>query len=101
MQGLRTQESDTFKSFFRLVQEAAKKSHSVFFLAAGDGHELVKDDLEGEDLQGWLIPEEKAREFERLFNGGLEEDEIWDDFFCFAEWVENDGKVEIKFNMYW
>lgn len=74
--------------------------HSVFFLAAGDGRDLVKDDLEGEDLQGWLIPEEKAREFERLFNARLEEDEIWEDFFCFAEWIENNGKIEIKFNAY-
>lgn len=72
--------------------------NSVFFLAAGDGRDLVKDDLEGKDLQGWLIPEGKAEEFEKLFNAGLEEDEIWDDFFYFADWTDNTGKIEIKFN---
>lgn len=44
------------------------------------------------------MPEGKAEEFEKLFNAGLEEDEIWDDFFYFADWTENTGKIEIKFN---
>lgn len=73
--------------------------HSVFFLASGDGRDLIKDDLEGEDLQGWLIPDEKVKMFEPLFNGH-QENEDWDEFFCFAEWTENNGKIKIKFNTY-
>ena len=96
MQGLRTQE---FERFFKVVQDAANDLHGVFFLAAGDGRDLIKDDLEGEDLQGWLIPDEKVKMFESLFSGH-QEDEEWDEFFCFAEWAEDNGKIEIKFNTY-
>lgn len=99
MQGLRTPEDGKFERFFRMVQDAAKKKHSVFFLAAGDGHDLVEDDLEGEDLQGWLIPDEKAEEFEKVFNE-YQEGEQWDDFFCFAEWKKDKDEIKIEFNEY-
>ena len=60
MQGLKTQEGNKFIAFFKLIQEEARKRHSVFFLECGEGNEFETAHIEGEDLRGWLIPEKQA-----------------------------------------
>ena len=89
MKGLKTNEGKRFEKFFSVVQDAAQKRNCVFFLKAGDGRNYYSQDMDGEDLMGWLIPCEKAEEFERgWLNNNV--DEKWDDFFCFAVWkIEN------------
>lgn len=96
MQGLRTQESDKFEKYFELVQKKAREKGCVFFLESGDGNDFVTGDMEGEDLQGWLIPKSKAASFEILWAQNKENDE-WADFFCWAKWEKRENKIEVEF----
>ena len=96
MRGLRTQEGKRFENFFELVQAAAKKQNAVFFLDCGEGREIETETLSGEDLSGWLIPDEKAVAFEKVFQTGDVPGE-WAQFICFASWLDVDGTVEIRF----
>ena len=99
MRGLRTQEGSKFEKFFEIVQKTAEKHGFVFFLDSGDGHDIVTDEFEGENLQGWIIPKEKANEFETQFNK-FSNSEEWDDFYGFAVWYEEEGKIKILFRAY-
>lgn len=98
MKGLRTQESDKFKNFFKLVQDKAKTINKVFFLDCGEGRELITDAFECEDLSGWLIPLEQSGKFEKAWinNDNLDE---WLNNIVFATWNFN-GEIEIEFKSY-
>jgi len=96
MQGLKTQESNKFNSFFELVQKEANNQGAIFFLEAGDGRDFETDAFEGEDLQGWLIPNDKVDEFEVQWVND-EIDEKWQRFFCFAVWHQCDDRIKITF----
>ena len=95
MRGLRTQETNKFKKFFSIVQDAAVKKDCVFFLDSGDGRDFETDSLEGEDLMGWLIPKDKADDFEKEWETGDVSDD-WSDFFTWAIWEDADNPT-IKF----
>lgn len=95
MQRLRTQETDKFMKFFAIVQDAAEKKDSVFFLDAGDGREFENDTLEGEDLMGWLIPKDKVSDFEKEWKENNVSDD-WSDFYVWAIW-DNTNELTIKF----
>lgn len=95
-QGLRTQESEKFNIFFEMVQNVARKAKKVFFLDAGDGNEFLTDEMEGEDLLGWLIPEDQADEFESAFKEFKELDE-WDDYYVTVDCFMG-NTLNIKFN---
>ena len=97
MRGLRTQESNKFIKFFSIVQNAAEKKNSVFFFDTGDGRDFETDYIEGEDLMGWLIPKEKANEFETIWGNGDVPDE-WSDYYGFAIW-ENSNNLIIEFQI--
>lgn len=96
MQGLRKQETDKFEKFFSIVQNAARENRCVFFLDAGDGRDFETDTLEGENLMGWLIPNDKVFEFKKEWETGDVSDD-WSDFFVWAIW-ENADNPTIKFN---
>lgn len=89
MQGLRTQESSKFIKFFSTVQETAKEQKKVFFLDAGDGNGFSNDEMEGEDMLGWLIPESRAGEFAAEFEN-FSEGEEWDDFYVSVSCIMGD-----------
>ena len=95
MLGLRTQESSKFNKFFSFVQTAAQETGCVFFVEAGDGHFFENDDVECEDLMGWLIPEDKISEFEPEWRKNDVSD-AWTDFFVWATW-ENATDPKISF----
>lgn len=99
MRGLRTQESEKFNKFFQMIQDKAAESDSVFFADCGEGNDIVLDDLEGEDMRGWLIPASQADGFEPLFLKHKVGDE-WLDKICWAEWKLEDNKVTVGFNWY-
>ena len=80
MRELRTQESENFERFFKIVREAAEKEGCIFFVDCGEGRDIITDKLEGEDLSGWLIPKILADEFE-------------------IEWLKDD--VSVKWNKHW
>lgn len=99
MQGLRTQENDKFLKFWKLVRTTAQEQNKEFFADCGEGREFFLEDMEGEDIRGWLIPSYKAKEFEKQWMNDETLDE-WIDYICWAEWEENSGKITVSFNFY-
>ena len=55
---------DRFLRFFSIVQDAASRMGRVFFLDCGEDHDLITDEIDCEDLSGWLVREEDVGEFE-------------------------------------
>lgn len=96
VRGLRTEEDEKFLVFFKIVQETAEKEGKVFFLNVGEGNEIKTDELEGEDLYGWLIPTELADQFEKEWMKRSVGEE-WEQFEVFEEWTKTENGLEIKF----
>ena len=88
-----------FVSFFRIVQDAAARAGGVFFLWSGEGHELIDDELDGEDLSGWLVPFERADEFElKWLARPCQIGDDFDDDAAFARWSkDSSGNIAIDF----
>ncbi len=95
MRGLRTQESEKFNKFFALIQEEAKKSSSVFFVDCGQGDVFEDENIECENLCGWLIPAGKVDEFEPLFMKNSNTQHDFDSFYCTADYTVKDGNIKI------
>ncbi|MCQ2604551.1 MAG: hypothetical protein MJ215_05875 [Spirochaetia bacterium] len=95
--GIRTPENDKFLRFFSMVQDAAKEKKSVFFLDSGEGNEITDDDINAEDLTGWLIPSDKADSFSQIYTSFKELDKF-DDFYVFVSWKKKDSKFIINFS---
>ena len=96
MRGLRTQESDKFNLFFALIQDEAKKHNAVFFADAGDGNDFENAEMEGENMMGWLVPNDRIEEFEPIWASD-DVDDDWFDFFTWAIWRNEDGEIKIEF----
>ena len=96
MQGLRTRETEKFHRFFALVQAEAEKCDAVFFADAGDGHEFETNIMEGENMMGWLIPTDRVREFEPIWQASAVDDD-WTEFFVWAIWAQDGNQVVIHF----
>ena len=96
MKGLRTQEGIKFESFFNIVQKFANRQNAVFFLKSGEGNEIIRNDFEGEDLFGWLIPNDLVEKFEKEFAARTEGD-TWEKFETFANWEESNNSIIITF----
>ncbi|MDO5036943.1 MAG: hypothetical protein Q4E37_01415 [Tissierellia bacterium] len=88
MRGLRTKEDKKFLKYFEKVQECAKLKESVFFLDFGECNDTTFKDMIIDELFGWLIPFDKAEEFEILFN----EENVSDDWDRYCCWVIPDIK---------
>lgn len=99
MKGLRSQESDKFNSYFSLIQAEAEKQAMVFFADAGDGRDFETETMEGEDMMGWLIPKEKADEFEPMWKAS-EVDDSWSDYYLWAVWKKNGDGISAQFEVY-
>ena len=95
MLGLRTQENAKFIGFFKLVQEEANKQDAVFFLDCGQGKTFENNQMECEDLCGWLIPKEKVKEFEPLFVDNSDEVNKFDDFYTSVDFHIEDDTVNV------
>ena len=96
MLGLKTQETKKFEKFMELVQKTAADEDKVFFLDAGDGNEFETDEMEGEELTGWLIPSSKVDAFTSVWEAD-EVDDDWIDFFVFVEWTKSNDKITVRF----
>lgn len=53
-----------------MVQSEAEKQGNIFFLDSEDGHDGVVNNIETCDMFGWLIPKEKASDFEKIWKDG-------------------------------
>lgn len=98
MIGLRTQETEKFNRFFAMIQAAAEKRGAVFFADSGDGNDFETETMEGEDMMGWLIPKEKAKEFQPLWEAS-KVDSSWSDYFGWALWKKSQDNVLIHFSL--
>ena len=99
MRGLKTQEGRKFERFFNIVQNEAAKQDAVFFLGCGEGRDFSTNEMEGEDLMGWLMPKSNAAKFELEW----EEDNVgerWNNFVRFAIWELRDGELIVTFEKY-
>jgi hypothetical protein len=99
MLGLKTQENDKFNTFWEIVQKTAELQENKFFMECGEGREFFLDDMEGEDLRGWLIPLEQVDEFEPEWLMDNVSDK-WIDNIFWAEWKDTDGVITVEFNTY-
>lgn len=99
MQGLRTQEDKKFNRFWEIVQNTANEQGKMFFLECGEGREFFLDDMEGEDLRGWLIPTENIEEFKKEWEADNVSDK-WIDNIFWAEWMNTGGTITVEFNTY-
>ena len=99
MRELRTQESERFEAFFKIVRKAAEEEGCLFFVDCGEGRDFSNEVMEGEDLSGWLIPFEEVDEFEKEFTS-MDVSEKWNDKVAFAVWDNTDGEVSISFKSF-
>lgn len=83
MRGLRTKEEKKFIDYFSEVQLEAERLGCVFFLDTQESGERVINGVEVMDLSGWLIPIDKASEFEKIWSEQKEDDD-WVDYYVFA-----------------
>lgn len=98
-QGLRTKENEKFLNFWKIVQEEASKLDSVFFLDSGEGNEIETNEINAEDLSGWLIPKNQANEFDSLYKSFNNEiiSKSFDDFYKIASWQKKDNSFSVTF----
>lgn len=101
MVGIKEHEQQGTINYFKIVQKAANDQNKVFFLEAGDGNTEFTEDLYIEDMWGWLIPKEKANQFNQLYLSSdksiLADDSPWWDYFLCAEWKKDNEDIKIDF----
>ena len=96
MRGLRTKENEKFMRYFALVQEEAGRIGKVFFLDFGQCDDIQYRDIGMDTLFGWLISEENAATFEKLFlDGSIPES--WNSDCCWVIPKTTGEKLEILF----
>ncbi len=97
MLGLRTKEDPKFEKYMELVQKAAKKQGCAFYLECEDGNDASFDDMDVSELTGWLVPEDKALEFEAVWLL-WKEDDTWIDYYRSVVWSQDKkGRIHVKF----
>lgn len=100
MLGLRTRENSKFLNFWEIVQKSANSIGKVFFLDCGEGNCFVDDNIECENLTGWLIDKNLADEFEKIFNASKHINDQWSDFLAFVSWKRTGvNNIEVTFEM--
>ena len=94
-----TVKNEKFAKYFAIVDQKARDRNYIFFISEADGREFYGDDIEGDDLWGWLIPNDRADEFEKLWAADKENDD-WIEFFVCAEWRETKDGYDVSFVNY-
>lgn len=94
-----TTEDERFMRFFSIVQNAASQLNAVFFMDCGDGHDLITDEIDCEDLVGWLVPLDAADDFEPLWAArdwdAMSDEQV--DLMVTAEWSGESGDISVRF----
>lgn len=86
-------------NFFSIVQEAASALGKVFYFWSFEGNDLFTDGLDGGDMSGWLVPPERADEFEAAWkvSDQLIPEDLYDGF-TIARWSGSpEGGIRIRF----
>lgn len=93
------EKEDKFDKFWDIVQNTAEQQGKKFFMECGEGREFFLEDMEGEDLRGWLVPLEQIGEFEPEWTENRVSDKWLENIF-WAEWKNTDGIITVEFNTY-
>lgn len=99
MRGLRTQENEKFNRFWEIIQSKAASEGMMFFADCGEGREFFLENMEGEDMRGWLIPANQIEEFKPEWEK-YDVSDKWIDNIFWAEWSIQNGIVSVEFNTY-
>lgn len=92
---------ERFVRFFNIIQAHAEKKGCVFFSWAGEGHEIITDELDGEDMSGWLVKKSEADEFEAQWRKDRNNvDERFARDMCVAEWSRAGEGIAISFRFW-
>lgn len=68
------------------------------FLDCGEENCFEDDNIESENLTGWLIDIDKSNEFEVIFKSFSNIDDVWDDYLAFVAWHKNDdNNISVTF----
>ena len=68
IRGWATAGDTPFMAFFDKVQQSASSLGCAFFLFCGeDGHDLITDEIDCQNLTGWLVPMADVPEFSEIF----------------------------------
>lgn len=68
------------------------------FLDCGEENCFEDDNIECENLTGWLIDIDKSNEFEVIFKSFSNIDDVWDDYLAFVAWHKNDdNNISVTF----
>lgn len=68
------------------------------FLDCEEGNCFEDDNIECENLTGWLIDIDKSNEFEVIFKSFSNIDDVWDDYLAFVAWHKNDdNNISVTF----
>lgn len=68
------------------------------FLDCREGNCFEDDNIECENLTGWLIDIDKSNEFEVIFKSFSNIDDVWDDYLAFVAWHKNDdNNISVTF----
>ena len=77
-----------------------------FFVLTTEGHDIVTEEFEGEYMTGWLVPIDRADEFEKEWQkttadcSALKDLKKWAEFFCWEIWEYENSKLKIVFDFY-
>lgn len=93
-------QEEKFDRFWELIQKQAKAEKAQFFMDCGEGREFETDDMEGEDISGWLIPKEQVAKFQKEWETKSVDHDIWSDYIRFAEWRLQGKEVTVEFVEY-
>ena len=99
VRGFGTSRSRAELRFQKMVQEAASSLGKVFFVDNDECECIDEDDLFATDMTGWLVPPDRADEFEtdQPFDGG-QLWRKWSEFFIWVRWtLDDDGALKIHF----
>lgn len=67
---------------------------------SGEGNDFSDDSMEGEDLSGWLIPNDRKDEFiSEWSNADKPISEKWLDNFAMATWEKNNDTIKVSINV--
>ncbi len=97
MLGLRTQENSKFLKFWNIVQEKAREHNKTFFLDCGEGNVYENQEIECENLSGWLIPDDKLEDFQKIFTTNSSISDEWENTITFVSWSLKNGNIIVEF----
>ncbi len=94
-----TETDRPFLNFLSIVQQAAAEQGKLFYFWSHEGNDIFTDELDGGDMSGWLVPPERAEEFEAAWkvSDQLIPDDLYDGF-TIARWSGSpETGIEITF----